>query len=96
MHVSYTNTHKPMQNAKVLTFHDLRKSYVSDDPAQVGVCVCVYIYIYIYMVGRDRLVSIATRYGIESRWEARSSALVQAGPGEYPASSATGAGILPG
>ena len=51
--------------------------------------------------GRDSSVGIATRYGldgpgIESRWGARFSALVQTGPGEYPASYTMGTGSFPG
>ena len=45
------------------------------EAVQLCVCVCIYIYthIYIYIVGRDGVVGIATRYGvdgpgIESRW----------------------------
>ena len=50
-------------------------------------------------LGRDCVVSIATRYGlngtgIESRWEARSSAPVQTGPGAHPASYTVGNGSL--
>jgi hypothetical protein len=48
-------------------------------------------------VGRDKSVSIATRYGldgpvIESRWGARFSATSQAGPGAHPASYIMGIG----
>jgi hypothetical protein len=50
----------------------------------------LYIYIYIYM-GRDGVVGIATRYGldgpgIESRWGARFSAPVQTDTRAHPAS----------
>jgi len=50
-------------------------------------------------LGRDCVVSIATRYGlngtgIESRWEARFSAPVQTGPGAHPASYTRGTGSL--
>ena len=51
--------------------------------------------------GRDSSVGIATCYGldgpgIESRWEARFSALVQTGPAVHPASCAMGNGSFPG
>jgi hypothetical protein len=54
-----------------------------------------------YHVGRDRVVSIATRYGldvsgIESRWGARLSAPVQTGPGAHPASYKWVPGLFPG
>jgi hypothetical protein len=52
-------------------------------------------------VGRDSSVGIATGYGldgpgIKSRWGARFSALVQAGPGAHPASCRMGTGSFPG
>jgi hypothetical protein len=52
-------------------------------------------------MGRDNVVSIATRYeldgpGIESWWGARFSAPVQTGPGAYPASCTMGTGSFPG
>ena len=52
-------------------------------------------------MGRDSLVGIATRYGldgpgIESRWEMRFSATVQTGPEAYPASYTMGTGFFPG
>ena len=51
--------------------------------------------------GRGSSVGIATRYwldgpGIESRWGARFSALVQTGPGAHPASYTMGTGFFPG
>ena len=51
--------------------------------------------------GRDSLVGIATRYGldgpgIESRWGARFSAPVQTGPMGHPASCTMGTGSFPG
>ena len=51
-------------------------------------------------VGRDRLVGIATRYGlhgpgIESRWEARFSASVLTGTENHPASYIMGTGSFP-
>jgi hypothetical protein len=55
----------------------------------------------IYSVcGPGSSVSIATGYGlhglgIESRWGARFSASVQAGPGAHPASYTTGTGSFP-
>ena len=54
-----------------------------------------------YMSGRDSSVGIATRYGldgpgIESRWGARFSAPVQAGPGAHPASYTMRTGSFPG
>ena len=54
----------------------------------------------LYM-GRDSLVDITTRYGldgpgIESRWEQRFSAPVQTGPGTYPASCTMGTESFPG
>jgi hypothetical protein len=50
---------------------------------------------YVYIVGRDSVVGIATRYGmdglgIESQWGARFSAPVQTGPGAQPASCTVG------
>ena len=47
------------------------------------------------------VVGLATGYGrdgqgIESRWEAKFSALVQIGPGAHPASCTLGTGFLPG
>jgi hypothetical protein len=52
-------------------------------------------------VGRDSVVGIATRYGldgpgIESRWGARFSARIQTGPEAYPASCTMGTGSFPG
>ena len=52
-------------------------------------------------MGRDSVVVIATRYGldgpgIESRWGARFSALVQTGPGAHAASYTMGTGSFPG
>ena len=52
-------------------------------------------------MGRDSSVGIATRYGldgpgIESRWEAKFSALVQTGPGAHPASYIMGTGSVLG
>jgi len=53
--------------------------------------------------GRDResSVGITTRYGldgpgIESRWEARFSALVENGPGAHTATYTMGTGSFPG
>jgi hypothetical protein len=51
-------------------------------------------------VGRDNSVGIANGYesdgmGIESRWEAKYSAPVQAGPGAHPASCTMGTGSFP-
>ena len=51
--------------------------------------------------GPDSVVGIATGYGlggpgIESRWGARFSALVQTGPGAHPASYTMGTGSFPG
>jgi len=53
------------------------------------------------IVGRDRAVGIASRYGldgsgIESRWGTRFSAPVQTGPGTRPASYAMGTRYFPG
>ena len=55
---------------------------------------------YTYIGGRDSSVGIATRYGldgprIESRWGARFSAPVQAGPGAHPASCTMDTGSFP-
>jgi len=52
-------------------------------------------------MGRDRSVSVSTRYGlddpgIESRWGARFSAPVQTGPGANPASHTIGTGYFLG
>ena len=52
-------------------------------------------------MGRDSVVGIATRYGmdgpgIESRWRARITAPVQTGPGAYPASYTIGTRSYPG
>jgi hypothetical protein len=52
-------------------------------------------------VGRDNVVGIATRYGldgpgIESRLGARLLAAVQTGPWTHPASYTMGAGSFPG
>jgi hypothetical protein len=52
-------------------------------------------------MGRDSVVGIATRYGlqgpgIETRWGARFSTPVQTGPGAYPASCTMGTGSFPG
>ena len=52
-------------------------------------------------MGQDSSVGIATRYGlggpvIEFRWEARFSAPVQTGTGDYPASYTMATGSLPG
>ena len=73
------------------------------------VCVCVslslsHILVHIrYQLakGQDSSVGIATRYGldgpgIESRWGAIFSALVQTGPGAHTASSTITPGIFPG
>jgi hypothetical protein len=54
-----------------------------------------------YRRGPDSSVGIATGYGlggpgIESRWGARFSAPVQAGPGAHPASCTMGNGSFPG
>ena len=51
--------------------------------------------------GRESSVGIAIRYGlddpgIESRWWARFSALVQTGPGAHPSSCTMGTGSFPG
>jgi hypothetical protein len=51
--------------------------------------------------GLGSSVGIATGYGldgpgIESRWGARFSALVQTGPGAHPASCTMGTGSFPG
>jgi hypothetical protein len=51
--------------------------------------------------GPGSVVGIANGYGldspgIESRWEARFSALVQTGPGAHPASCTMVTGSLPG
>ena len=51
-------------------------------------------------VGRDGVIGIATRYGldgptIESRWGARLFVPVQAGPKTHPASHTMGTGSLP-
>ena len=51
--------------------------------------------------GPGSVVGIATSYGldgpgIESRWEARSSAPIQTGPGAHPASCKMGTGSFPG
>jgi hypothetical protein len=53
------------------------------------------------MRGRDSSVGTATRYGmdgpgIESRWGARFSALVQTDPGAHSASCTMGTGSFPG
>ena len=50
-------------------------------------------------VSRDSSVSITTRYGlygpgIDSRWGAKYSALVQTGPESHPASNTVGTGSL--
>jgi hypothetical protein len=52
-------------------------------------------------VGRDNLVGIATRYGldgpgIEFRWGAKFSATVQNDPGTHPAACTMGTGVFPG
>ena len=52
-------------------------------------------------VGRDSVLGIATRYGldgggIESRWGVRFSTPVQTGPGDHPASCTKGTGSFPG
>ena len=57
--------------------------------------------IYLFEVGRDRVVGIATHYGlgglgIISRWGARFSAPVETGPGAHPASCTMGTGLFPG
>ena len=54
-----------------------------------------------YKCGPGSVVGIATSYGldgpgIESRWGARFSALVQTGPGAHPASCTMGTGSFPG
>ena len=59
-------------------------------------CLCTLI-----VYGPGSSVGIATGYGLddpgtESRWEARFSAPVQAGPGAHPASCTMGAGSFPG
>jgi hypothetical protein len=56
---------------------------------------------FVAYVGRDGIVSIATRYGldgprIESRWGSRFSAPVQTGPGAHPSSYAVDTGSFPG
>jgi hypothetical protein len=53
------------------------------------------------MMGRDSSVGIVTHYGldgpgIESRWEARFSAVIQTGPGAHLASYTVGTGSFPG
>jgi hypothetical protein len=53
------------------------------------------------IMGRDVVVSIATRYGldgpgIESRWGARFSAPVQNGPEAHPVSYTMSTGSFPG
>ena len=55
-------------------------------------CICV---------GQDSVVGIATHYGldgtgIESRWEARFSELIETGPGVHPASGSFPAVMWPG
>jgi len=57
-------------------------------------------FIYLF-VGRDSVVGIATRYGldgpgIEARWGAKYSAPSQTGPGAYPASYTVGTLLFPG
>jgi hypothetical protein len=52
-------------------------------------------------MGRDGVVGIATRYGldgpgIEFRWGSRFSAPVQTDPGAHPSSYAMGTGSFPG
>jgi hypothetical protein len=52
-----------------------------------------------FCVGRDRIVGIETRYGldgpgIESRWGAIFSEPVQTGPGAHPAPYTMGTGSL--
>jgi len=54
-----------------------------------------------FRVGRDNPVGIATRYGLDcpqivSRWGARYSSTVQAGPGGHPASYIMVTGSFPG
>ena len=61
----------------------------------------IFTYITLNIVGRDSSVGIATGYGldgpgIESRCEARFSALVQTVPGSHPASCTMGTGSFPG
>jgi hypothetical protein len=56
---------------------------------------------YLSSCGPGSVVGIATGYaldgsGIESRWEARFSALVQTGPGDHPASCTMDTGSFPG
>jgi hypothetical protein len=58
-----------------------------------------FIWKYMYIWGRNSVVGIATRYGldgpgIEYRWGARFSALFQTGPGAHPASCTKGTGSL--
>jgi hypothetical protein len=60
----------------------------------------VYVCMYIDKVGRESVVSIATRYGldgpgIESRWGASFSAPDQTGFGAQPASYTMGTGSFP-
>ena len=60
-----------------------------------------YFSTYLKNVGRNSVVGIGTRYGldvpgIESRGGARFSAPFQAGPGVHPASNTLGAGSFPG
>jgi hypothetical protein len=61
----------------------------------------LYIVFYNPSVDRDRVVGIATRYGLdgpgtESRWGARFTAPVQTGPGARPVSYTMGTGSFPG
>ena len=67
----------------------------------VNAKVRIYLYTYINSWSRDSAVSIATRYGpdgpgIESRWGARFSALVQNGSEAQPASYTMGTGSFQG
>jgi hypothetical protein len=57
--------------------------------------------LYCVLCVRGSVVGIVTGYrldgpGIESRWGARFSALVQTGPGAHPASCTMGTGFFPG
>jgi hypothetical protein len=56
------------------------------------------IVVVVVVVGRDSVVGIATRYGLDDRIPvgARFSTPVQTGPGSHPASYTIGTGSLPG
>ena len=60
-----------------------------------------FVAVYQGWVGRDSIVSIVTRYGLdgpgmESQWGARFSAPVQTRPGAHPASYTMGTGSFLG